>query len=200
MKFLVIDTETGGLDPEVHSILSVAGVLWEPGKEPSPLFDYLVREDDIKTTPEAMQVNSIGLDEVARAGLAPEVCVHRIEGRLDGAFGAGHGVCLAGHNVNFDRGFLRWLYREAKRGTLFDRRYSHRMLDSMSVLLFLQAAGAIPERGKTDLDRLLDEACIPVEPGQRHTAAGDALLTARALESFVAAQRLAVLRAVSVGV
>ena len=31
--FLVIDTETGGLDPGYHSLLSIAGVLWTPGKE-----------------------------------------------------------------------------------------------------------------------------------------------------------------------
>jgi DNA polymerase-3 subunit epsilon len=31
MRFLVIDTETGGLQPEMHSILSLGAVVWDDG-------------------------------------------------------------------------------------------------------------------------------------------------------------------------
>ena len=48
-KFLVVDTETGGLSCDEHSLLSFAGIAWTPGEEPTPAFDIYVKEDDINT-------------------------------------------------------------------------------------------------------------------------------------------------------
>ena len=63
-KFLVVDTETGGLSCDEHSLLSFAGIAWTPGEEPTPVFDIYVKEDDINTIPKALEVNKIDLNEV----------------------------------------------------------------------------------------------------------------------------------------
>ncbi len=42
--FLVVDTETGGLSCKKNSILSIAGVIWQPRGEISKLFDFYIKE------------------------------------------------------------------------------------------------------------------------------------------------------------
>ena len=52
--FLVVDTETGGLSCDEHSILSFAGVAWSVDGEPVKCFDLYIKEDDIKYIPKAI--------------------------------------------------------------------------------------------------------------------------------------------------
>ena len=49
--YIVLDVETGGLDPQKHSILEISGILWKPGETISPVFDCYIKEDNIVTDP-----------------------------------------------------------------------------------------------------------------------------------------------------
>jgi DNA polymerase III epsilon subunit-like protein len=81
-KYLVIDTETGGLDPEKNSILSIAGVLWEPGKTIEPVFDMYVKEHFIDVEPAALKVNKIDMNKVHHAD-EPYIVVKKIQNALE---------------------------------------------------------------------------------------------------------------------
>ena len=85
--YLVVDTETGGLDPKKHSILSIAGVVWQPRKNIEPLFDFYICEDEIKTTKRAMEVNKINLDTVEEEGYGCYEAVREIKKALNKRFG-----------------------------------------------------------------------------------------------------------------
>ena len=62
--FLVIDTETGGLSCKKNSILSIAGVIWQPRGEISKLFDFYIKEPVMNVEERALKVNKINMNEV----------------------------------------------------------------------------------------------------------------------------------------
>lgn len=180
-KFLVIDTETGGLDPLTHSILSVGAVVYRPGQI-SAQTEIIVMEQHLHLQPEAMVVNRINLVEHRKAGVLPSVAIEQLEDFLAPHFGPTEKIALAGHNVSFDIGFLKRLYRLG--GQDFERRFSHRALDTASVLAFLRLAGRlnIPNAG---LDAALKYFQIPVSEATRHTALIDAIATAKLIDKLL---------------
>ena len=90
----------------------------------------------------------------------------------------GEKVMLCGHNVDFDKQFLRRLYREA--GEVFQDDFSNKTLDTVAIFQFFMAAGLVPP-GKASGDRMFASMGIPVPDAHRHTALGDAWATALSL-------------------
>ena len=62
-KLLVIDTETGGLDPSCASILSVAGVVWSDGSLTGSI-SLLITEPEMLLDPKAIDVNQIDVHQL----------------------------------------------------------------------------------------------------------------------------------------
>lgn len=176
---LVLDTETGGLSPKEHSLLTLAGIAWSPDKQPAPLFSFYVREPQISTTQEAMKLNRVDLRKVDEEGLSPKEAVEAIRYALDQHYGPSREkVMLCGHNIEFDKGFIRRLYRMA--GATFKDDFSNRTLDTIAIFQFFMAAGLVPP-GKATGDRMFASMGIPIPDAHRHTALGDAWATALSL-------------------
>ena len=182
-KFLILDTETGGIDPEKHSILSVAGFGWSMGEEPVELFDFLIKEPMLRVDAASMEVNRIDLNRVVREGLDPKDAVERIDGTLLPFFGESK-ACLVGHNIGFDIAFLKRMYTTAWCRDRFNDHFAYRSVDTSTILTFLMEARVIPS-GKPSSDRMFEMFGIEVPEEDRHTARGDALATARALEAMI---------------
>ncbi|MFA5506446.1 MAG: 3'-5' exonuclease [Vulcanimicrobiota bacterium] len=176
---LVLDTETGGLNPKEHSLLTIAGIAWTPDRRPAPLFSFYVREHQIRVTEEAMNVNRVSLATVEEEGLSPKEAVEAIRYALDHHYGPSREkVMLCGHNIEFDKQFVRRLYREA--GEDFQADFSNKTLDTVAIFQFFMAAGLVPP-GKATGDRMFASMGIPVPDAHRHTALGDAWATALSL-------------------
>ncbi|MCA9781406.1 MAG: 3'-5' exonuclease [Candidatus Eremiobacteraeota bacterium] len=176
---LVLDTETGGLNPKEHSLLTVAGIAWTPDRQPAPLFSFYVREHHVNVTEEAMRINRVDLQKVEEEGLSPKEAVEAIRYALDHHYGPSREkVMLCGHNVDFDKQFIRRLYREA--GETFQDDFSNKTLDTVAIFQFFMAAGLVPP-GKASGDRMFASMGIPVPDAHRHTALGDAWATALSL-------------------
>src|SRR5690349_1317310 len=115
-KLLVIDTETGGIDPDRHSLLSLAAAVWADGCLEGEI-EIFVAEPDITVTARALEINRIDLVEHARKAVAPAEALAHLLGFVADHFqsdlAAGEQVVLVGHNVGFDIGFLRRLCRLA---------------------------------------------------------------------------------------
>jgi len=184
-RLLVLDTETGGIDSATQSVLSVGLVVWDDGQLVAQT-EVLVAENPVVTTPEAMAVNRIDLERHKAQALPPAVAVERIEqfvaAHFGDAFEAGEKVVLAGHNIGFDIGFLKRLYRLTEMP--FERRFSHRSVDTASIMRFLQLCGLAPAEALTSDGAF---AFFGIEPalGDRHTALGDARATAELLQRLV---------------
>lgn len=176
-KLLVIDTETGGLDPQTHSILSLAGVVWDNGRLTDSV-EVLIAEPNIVVTPEAMRVNRINLDQHRRHALAPQEALNRFMVFLEQHFGPRPfkpKIDLVGHNTHFDIAFVNRLFRFTN--LQFEDMFSHRVLDTASIARFFILANkiSISSAASSEAFRYFG---IEVPEEKRHTALGDAIATA----------------------
>jgi len=162
-----IDTETSGLDPRHHSILSVC-----LGNKEIGYRTFHIRPDPDKIIdPKAMEVNNIDLD-----GVWEDQSIAFLE-HLQ-TLVAEHGQLEpVGHNYMFDIGFIQQVL--GRRG--YDKFFSRRYVDTMIVAKFIDDAM------KECVDRLpvhpygysLSALCktYGYENEQEHTAEGDARAT-----------------------
>lgn len=187
--FLIIDTETGGLDADKHSLLSIAGVMWNPEVGSKEIFSFYVREPTLNISQESININRINLNDVINTGLTPDQAIIRIQHNIKKyfeekgmSFAAGFPlITLAGHNIAFDISFLKRLFRLASKAWEYDSMFTHRTLDTCSIMRFLQLSGKIPGT-KASSDELFKVCNINIPQNERHTALGDAKATAQALE------------------
>jgi len=171
---LFIDTETGGLDPRKHSLLSVALVVGE-GPRVANSLEILIRHEPFVVSAGGMKVNRIDLVQHAAAALDPDMALGVMNVFLDQHFPhLCKPIILAGHNVGFDQAFLGTFLENL--GHHLEPRFSHRVVDTHSL------AAALRDAGKLPLDNLGSSALfahfgIQVPEDKRHTALGDALAT-----------------------
>jgi len=173
-KIVVLDTETGGLDPNTHSILSLGAVVWHDGGI-DDTFYTLIAEPEIHADPAALKVNGLNLDTVRSEGADPLSAVLALNNFLLKNDLRGL-VTVGGHNVSFDVGFVRRLFNLAGRKYPF----SHRSLCTQTAALLLEQAGRIDPPG-TSLDVLCKLFGIQVRAGGelgKHNALEDAKATA----------------------
>lgn len=184
-RILVIDTETGGTDPRRHSLLSIAGVVWNAG-EIGPSIALEVVEPIVVTDPEALAINRIDLQHHQATGMPSALAAARLEAFVRKAFAdelrKGERVVLAGHNVGFDVGFLKRLWEMSALD--YDALFSHRVLDLASVVRFLHLADLVDTPNASSSEAF---AFFGVEPeeARRHTALGDAAATAALLNALL---------------
>jgi hypothetical protein len=136
-EVVVIDTETGGLDPDRVSLLTLALV---PGDGGAPL-DLVVAEDEMVITPRSLEITRLDPEALRRDGLKPAAACDQIDAWL-AAHARGRRLICAGHNVAFDLAFTRRLYRLA--GRSLPDFFGHRTLDTHTLLWALRAVGRLP--------------------------------------------------------
>ena len=165
VRFVVLDSETTGLNPRTDRIITIGAVAvctHEILLEDS--FEALLT---IAENTSAVTVHGITRDE-ARGGLEEEEALARFLDYLrDGV--------IVGHHIGHDIGTLDAGY---ERGWGF--RTMNRSLDTMDLTLHLERDGAFAGRPPIrhfTLDALCD--MFDVIPHDRHTASGDAFLTAQ---------------------
>jgi DNA polymerase III epsilon subunit-like protein len=180
MKLLMVDTETGGLDPTVHSIFSVGAVIWEDGEVKDSLH-VVVKEPAGIVTSEAININGFTRERIEREGVAPAAAVSKIT-----QFCRKHkikwGSEIGGHNVQFDVGFLKRLYSLA--GVKYP--FSHRVVCTQSAAIFLRLAGHLDVKN-TGLDALCEKfnIAIRLEGSHSHDALEDITATAHLLTALI---------------
>ncbi|MBI2898876.1 MAG: 3'-5' exonuclease [Planctomycetes bacterium] len=179
-KLLVIDTETGGLDPARCSLLTLGAVVWEDGRIVAES-EWLVRETRLEIEPASLKEHQVDLREAAAKGRPPAEVAHAFLDFARPHF-PGEKIAVAGHNIGFDVGFLKRLFAQA--GADYEGHFSHRLIDTSSILGVLALAGriAIKSRG---LSEAIAYFQLPVDAARRHTALEDARVTALLLTKLV---------------
>jgi len=171
-RLLFIDTETGGLDPDKHSLLSLAMVVWED-RQIIDSHELLINDGVLSVTREALSVNRIDMEKHKQSAIPSSQAIGEILLFTGKHFPQQEKITLAGHNVHFDIGFLRTFFSSNDRD--FSKYFSHRIIDTSSILHYLYLAGKIKQRAISS-----DEAfnLFGIEVDGRHTAIGDATATA----------------------
>lgn len=179
-RLLVIDVETSGLNPEVHSLLSLGAVVWED-QSLLETIEIFVCEPSIVWMPEAMAIHGIKPEWLQRNGMSPKEAVLKFNAFVRRHFpprSDGEKVTLVAHNAGFDAQFLKRLYRLANAS--YDEMFSYRLVDTAGILRFLDLAERV-QLVAPSLNEGLRHFGIMLAPGERHTARGDAIATARLL-------------------
>lgn len=174
MKLVVVDTETGGLDPAVHSLLSVGMWTIDTVKRiiDNPLY-FLVKEPLIVTTPYAMGINGLDLVDINREGLEPKEALNKVREYCK-SWGKLNPPSPVGHNVGFDIGFLNRLVSvSSDAGTL---PFHYRTIDVPSILTTMYLAGMLPKDISSSQKAL---EYFGMERGKVHNALHDAECTGR---------------------
>ena len=172
-KLLFIDTETGGLNPRKHSLLSLAMVIWED-MEIVDSQELLINDGMLSVTREALSINKIDLEKHKESALPSPIAIEKILLFISKHFPNNSKITLAGHNVHFDAEFLKVLFTAHNKD--FSEYFSHRIIDTSSILYYLYLSGHINQRAISS-DQAFDLFGIKVEG--RHTAIGDAIATAK---------------------
>lgn len=172
-RLLFIDTETGGLDPNRHSLLSLAMVVWEDMKIIDTQ-EILINDGVLSVTEEALSINKIDIEEHKKTAISSTQTIEEMLLFIGKHFPAQKKITLAGHNVHFDADFLKVLFSQNNKD--FSRYFSHRIIDTSSILYYLYLAGRIEQKAVSS-DEAFD--LFEIDVHGRHTAMGDAIATAK---------------------
>ncbi len=172
-RLLFIDTETGGLDPDKHSLLSLAMVVWEDMKIIDSQ-ELLINDGILSVTGEALSVNRIDMGKHKQSAISSSQAIEKILLFVGKHFPEQKKITLAGHNVHFDIGFLRIFFSRNDKD--FSKYFSHRIIDTSSILHYLYLAGHIKHRAISSDDAF---ELFGIEVEGRHTAIGDARATTK---------------------
>ena len=171
-RYLVFDTETGGLDPQSHSLLTLGLVACE-GADVLETLELKVRHEPYVVSAGGLKVNRIDLVTHHESAFEPTVVIQKVMQFCDRHFGP-EPLTLVGHNISFDFEFMKRFL--ALQGINIESRFHHRTVDTHSIAKALREKGKLPQM-RLSSDELFRYFSIHVPEDQRHTALGDALAT-----------------------
>jgi len=115
---IILDTETGGLDPKVNGLLSLSAKL---NNQDEIITLYLKPQDNLVYEEKALNVNQLNLEQLKRDGLDKRVfCKTFYIWLLE--IGAKYNIeqyRIVGHNIHFDINFLKETFKEYKQYSPF---------------------------------------------------------------------------------
>ena len=177
IRFVALDTETTGLDPRRDRIITIGAVAVRDGEILlDDVFEVML---PVAYNNSSVTVHGITRDEALGGMEEPEALALFLDYLRDGV--------IVGHHIGHD---IQALNCACERH--FGMTLKNRWLDTMDLTLLLNADGAFAGRPMAEgftLDGLC--AMFNIAPHDRHTAGGDAMLTARILLRLLRAAKLA---------
>jgi DNA polymerase-3 subunit epsilon len=165
VRFVVLDSETTGLNPRIDRLVTIGAVAVQNGEIVlDDSFHALIK---VNENTSAVTVHGVTRDE-SRAGVEEAEALPQFLDYL------GDGV-IVGHHIDHDIITLDCAYERH-----WGIRLANRSLDTMDLTLHLEKDGAFANRPpvrRFTLDALCD--LFGVIPHDRHTADGDAFITAQ---------------------
>ena len=193
-QLCAVDTETTGLDPFTHEILTLAIIPLDSNIEPrtdvTP-FHILMKPDfPAKVDPEALKVNKLTMEEIMEKGFDKDTAMTLLEDWISklGLPVTGTGrpkrmIPLGQNFAGFDKHFLiGWL------GYLqYNEWFDYHMPDTMNVAAFLNDRAALRAEkvpfAKINLTYLASTLKVPHD--RAHDALQDALTAARVYKAML---------------
>ena len=165
VRFVVLDSETTGLDPQKDRLITIGAVAVIGGEILlDDVFDALL---EVSYNSSAVTVHGITRQESLAGITEPEALQRFLAYLKDGV--------IVGHHIGHDVATLNAGYQRHGGFSL-----ENRSLDTMDLALNLEHDGAFPGSDAFS-DFSLDGLCnlFGVIPHDRHTASGDAFMTAQ---------------------
>ncbi len=166
VRFVVLDTETTGLDTKRDRLISIGAVgVTNEEVHVDDAFESLI---PVSHNTSAVFYHGITRDAASVGVPEPEAIDSFLRYLGDSV--------IVGHHIGHD---IAMLNHAAQRH--FDYTLQNLSVDTMDLMMRLEQSGAWPERRDKQPDFSLDGLCafFGIRPHDRHTAPGDAFLTAQ---------------------
>ena len=165
IRFIALDSETTGLDPRRDRLITIGAVAVQNGEiRLDDSFEVLMK---LAYNTASVTIHGITRDEAQAGADEPEALEQFLEYLGDGV--------IVGHHIGHD---IQMLNAACERH--FQFRLRNGFLDTMDLTLHLESDGAFRDRTLPpgfSLDALCE--MFGVVPHDRHTAGGDAFITAQ---------------------
>lgn len=179
-----IDTETGGTNPNKHSLLQVGMIAYEDGIQVDSL-EFTIRRNDYVVAPMALQVNQLDLSKVFVNGKTTGQAVLLIQDFVERNFPKSAGYfkrpMMLGHNVGFDRGFLKVLFESV--GAELDDSFDYHSIDTSSLIQAAKLSGKLDKDAPNSLQKIAKY--LGIQPDIQHKALADADTTIKVYEKLI---------------
>ncbi len=171
-RLLFVDTETGGLDPNKHSLLSIGFVVWDAIDGELFSDEYYVYSENYCVTKTAARLNHYDANHQQVSSHKPEYVVENLIGLRCRYFSEYSAIPLAGHNIAFDIQFIKKIFSAC--GRSYEKLFSHRLVDTYSIIKYLADCQLLPDSITSSAKAFkYFDICV----SGRHTALGDARAT-----------------------
>lgn len=189
--YFVLDTETGGLNPQEHSLMEIAGVIVKGDKI---IYEYstLVKSSNGKYNcgEYARKLHGISDTDCEEQGKYPhEIIKNLLE--IKRIFFGDSPMTIVAHNTAFDISFVKEMFNkefgairnkpiyEKLKSVDYDALFARNAIDTATMALILRSFNKLPF-DRCSLDNILKFYNLEVPQEKRHTALGDARQTALA--------------------
>lgn len=179
-RLMILDTETGGLDPEQHSLLDIGLVVIDENN--NVLFEYesLIKSVDgtYHIHPLAYEMHKITPQMCDEKGKLPKEIIADMA-KIRDTFFDGKPITIIAHNSAFDLGFVKKMFKEnsTEKEYAYNKVISRNALDTASMTLQLMRMGVLKLEGRPSLDALIEHYNVKQNSEKRHGALFDAQQT-----------------------
>ena len=165
-RFVVVDCETTGLNPEKDAIVSIGAIAIKAGQ--ILLDDQFEIMFKVTHNTASVTVHGVTREVAEQDGVEEVEALKQFLTYLQDSV-------IVGHHVKFDKTII-----SAHCTRRFGFTLKNSCLDTMNMTLLLERSGVLPKLGVSD-DFSLDSLCrrFSIAPHGRHTAGGDAFITAQ---------------------
>jgi DNA polymerase-3 subunit epsilon len=162
MRYLILDTETGGLDPTKHSLLTAYFRITDENFQAIDSLSIKLKPEDgvYRVTKRALQVNKINLLTHDMDAIVPEEAYRRLTTFLNRhSKGGEEKLTPIGHNPTFDEAFIKTaILAHNKFGVTGDETWrmyvDYHRIDTASLVEILKLKGAMPKSVSSSLTSL----------------------------------------------
>lgn len=177
--YCIIDTETGGLDPQKNPICEIAFVILNKDLQEVDRYQQIVQNyNDLTYTSIAMGIHGIRRDEIDN-GMPIKDCLKEVDAMWQKYTDGRNKVVLVGHNMSFDYGMLKYAFDYC--GMDIHRKSDPILIDTMWMSRLAWG------HDDSMINFKLDTCCerVGVHMSDAHRALGDVLSTAELFRALV---------------
>lgn len=180
-RFAFIDTETGGIIPGKHSLLSIGVVIWDLDEGIIAKREFYIKSKRYIITKEAQKINKFDRDSHNKIAEDPKIVIEKLLAFLYTHFPNDTFIPLAGHNVQFDINFLKVFFKKNNRS--YNQYFSHRSIDTYSIYKTLVLSDVLSNNINSSHDAF---SYFDIKVDNRHNALSDCIATVALFEKMIA--------------
>ena len=178
MVYLAFDTETTGLEPARHNILTAHFILLDETLNEIDSLALSIKHNEYVVSAKALEINKINLVEHNKVSIS----LFETRKKLEEFIAPYQDLVCIGHNVQFDLDFI--LSNRILSGELYKKHFnSTKTIDTLLILRKIRKDKGLPSEQSLSLSKITEFLNIKLADNENfHTAKYDILITIELLK------------------